>query len=386
MRTKENKRGLFFVLCIYLIAGHSSILSGQKTESKLPYEMYGGKMIVNVIINGNEERVIFDTGAQISAFSKEFCSLNSLPLSDSVKVVDSNNQSHYYRKTQIESLITPDQKIKFKNLIPIVMEETSMIKCFDVCGIIGSDLISGLICIIDSQTKTITLATSETQYQESYRFSHQFQEKSYMPVFELYVNNNYIKTLFDTGSDGFVALKNEDYRMLDQNSAIDNKEIGYGFSSIGLSGVALQSNILRTKIKDLRIGVAKFRDITVETENLPYTLMGTKVLEYGKVVIDYPRRIFYFIPYTNEAVVIPSKSREFYLTVSEGVLKVSTVWGDMSNVISPGDRVTHINGEPVKDYDFCESITIGIAELKGDDIKKLLIETKSGKIIELDYK
>ena len=183
-----------------------------------------------------------------------------------------------------------------------------------------------------------------------------------------------------------MALKNEDYRMLDQNSAIDNKEIGYGFSSIGLSGVASQSNILRTTIKDLRIGVAKFRDITVETENLPYTLMGTKVLEYGKVVIDYPRRIFYFIPYTNEVVVIPSKSREFYLTVSEGVLKVSTVWGDMSNVVSPGDRVTHINGEPVKDYDFCESITIGIADLKGDDIKKLLIETKSGKIIELDYK
>ncbi len=375
---------LLFGIILFLL--RTTVISGQKVTSTIPYELLGGKMIVKIIVNNNEERVIFDTGAGKSSFTKEFCNANSFILIDSIKVTDVNNNLSYYRRVKVDSLITPDRVIKFRNFYPIIIEDDSPVKCFDVVGLIGSDLIQNLICVIDSKTKTITLTTAEIPSKESLRYSHNFQDRSILPVFEMLINGASVNALFDSGYGGFLKLKNSDYDTLRSISAINRLDIGYGAKSIGLSGVSSGSVTILSQIENLRIGLAKFNNVKAETSNSPVTLLGAASLNYGKVVIDYPRRRFYYIPFSTEPVCPPYTTRKFNLTVSDGKLTIGTVWGEMADLISEGDEITHINGKPTGIYDFCTSIIKGIDDLKGEGTKLVKVRRKDGKVLELEYK
>ena len=119
------------------------------------------------------------------------------------------------------------------------------------------------------------------------------------------------------------------------------------------------------------------RNVTTSTNNHPYTLLGVKLLQYGKVTIDYPRGRFYFEAFQPDNE-INNQGNNFDLTVKDGDLFVSTVWSSTKGKIAVGDKVVKINGKPAKKYDFCESILNGIPELKEKKKTKLTIETASG--------
>lgn len=152
---------------------------------------------------------------------------------------------------------------------------------------------------------------------------------------------------------------------------------GYGEGSIGVSGQADKASSYRVRIPLLSVGATKFRNVTTSTNNHPYTLLGVKLLQYGKVTIDYPRGRFYFEAFQPDNE-INNQGNNFDLTVKDGDLFVSTVWSSTKGKIAVGDKVVKINGKPAKEYDFCESILNGIPELKEKKKTKLTIETASG--------
>ena len=73
---------------------------------------------------------------------------------------------------------------------------------------------------------------------------------------------------------------------------------------------------------------------------------------------------------------------DFKVRVKDGNLIVSTVWGKMRDILSVGDKVLKINGRQTKKYDFCESITQGIPELKGKRSVNMTIQTEQGEKID----
>ena len=118
--------------------------------------------------------------------------------------------------------------------------------------------------------------------------------------------------------------------------------------------------------------------MTSETSTPPFTLLGVKLLDYGKVTLDYPRARFYFEAYESEYDLV-SKHYNVALRVKDGELIISTVWTSMKGVVEVGHKVTKINGQPVGTYDFCESIINGIPELKAKKkIKISQITDQSG--------
>ena len=121
----------------------------------------------------------------------------------------------------------------------------------------------------------------------------------------------------------------------------------------------------------------RLKAIATHTDKHPYTLLGVKLLQYGKVTIDYPRGRFYFEAFQPDNE-INNQCNNFDLTVKDGDLYVSTVWSSTKGKIEVGDKVIKINGKPTKKYDFCESILNGIPELKEKKQTKLTIETASG--------
>ena len=152
---------------------------------------------------------------------------------------------------------------------------------------------------------------------------------------------------------------------------------GVGGGSIGVGGMTEAETSYRIEFPLLSVGPTKFKQVIAETATPPYTLLGVKLLEYGKVTIDYPRRRWYFEAYEQE-FDMTSKHYNVNLQVKDGDLVVATVWSAMKGVVEVGDKVVKINGKPTGKYDFCESIISGIPELKAKKKTKLTILTKDG--------
>ena len=246
------------------------------------------------------------------------------------------------------------------------------------CRWVGSDLFKDLIVEIDGKAKTITVTSAEKSSTVSLRKMLPFSGKGFMPIITLQAGaGNSLVALFDTGCPSFLSLKNRDYENLRSSGAFQVMSEGIGGGSIGVGGMTESKISYRVDLPLLSVGPTKFKQVTAETATPPYTLLGVKLLEYGKVTIDYPRRRWYFEAYEQE-FDMTSKHYNVNLQVKDGNLVVATVWSAMKDVVEVGDKVVKINGKPAGKYDFCESIISGIPELKEKKKTKLTILTKDG--------
>ena len=365
---------LIFGLLLFLIVVP---LSAQQVKSVIPYRMVGGKMIVDMTINGQVRSFIFDTGGQM-ALTGELCEELNIPVVDSVKVTDVNGKEVGLPRVVVSSLMTPDERINFSGAPAMKLSTPSPFECFHADGLIGSDLFKDLIVEIDGKAKTITVTSAEKSSTVSLRKMLLFSGKGFMPIITLQAGaGNSLVALFDTGCPSFLSLKNRDYENLRSSGAFQVMSEGIGGGSIGVGGMTESKISYRVDLPLLSVGPTKFKQVTAETATPPYTLLGVKLLEYGKVTIDYPRRRWYFEAYEQE-FDMTSKHYNVNLQVKDGNLVVATVWSAMKDVVEVGDKVVKINGKPAGKYDFCESIISGIPELKEKKKTKLTILTKDG--------
>ena len=364
------------VITILLFCVMTFQVGAQKYKTVLPYRMVGGKMIVDLVMNGTSRSFIFDTGGR-TALTGEICEELGLAVVDSLVVTDVNSKKAAYPLVSVESLMTPDQKINFKHVSAMKLAKPSPFACFHTDGLIGSDLLVRTIVEIDGKNKTITITSAENPSTVSLRKMLPFT-KSGMPIILLQAGaGNNVTALFDTGCPRFFSLKVSDYETLKTTGAFQVLSEGYGEGSIGVPGMAEADISHRVCIPVLSVGGTKFQNVTSETSTPPFTLLGVKLLDYGKVTLDYPRARFYFE--ANEAANdLSSKHYNVALRVKDGELIISTVWSAMKGVVEVGDKVTRINGKPVRMYDFCESIINGIPELKEKKKTRLTVQTKQG--------
>lgn len=333
-------------------------------------------MIVEMSINGSSRSFIFDTGGR-TALTSEICEELGLEVVDSLKITDVNSKQASYPLVAIQSLLTPDQKINFTNVPALKLPSPSPFECFHADGLIGSDLLTRTIVEIDGKTKTVTITSAEKASTVSLRKMLPFV-KAGMPIIALQAGvGNDIICLFDTGCPSFFSLKKSDFDMLKLAGAFQVLSEGYGEGSIGVAGMVMADTSFRVQFPLLAVGATKFQNVTSETSTPPFTLLGVKLLDYGKVTLDYPRARFYFEANEPEND-LSSKHYNVALRVKDGELIISAVWSAMKGIVEVGDKVTHINGRPVGTYDFCESIINGIPELKEKKKTKLTVQTKQG--------
>ena len=199
---------LIFGILLFLIVVP---LSAQQVKSVIPYRMVGGKMIVDMTINGQVRSFIFDTGGQM-ALTGELCEELNIPVVDSLKVTDVNGKEVGLPRVVVSSLMTPDERINFSGAPAMKLSTPSPFECFHADGLIGSDLFKDLIVEIDGKAKTITVTSAEKSSTVSLRKMLPFSGKGFMPIITLQAGaGNSLVALFDTGCPSFLSLKNRDY-------------------------------------------------------------------------------------------------------------------------------------------------------------------------------
>ena len=187
---------LIFGLLLFLIVVP---LSAQQVKSVITYRMVGGKMIVDMTINGQIRSFIFDTGGQM-ALTGELCEELNISVVDSVKVTDVNGKEVGLPRVVVSSLMTPDERINFSGVPAMKLSTPSPFECFHADGLIGSDLFKDLIVEIDGKAKTITVTSAEKSSAVSLRKMLPFSGKGFMPIITLQAGaGNSLVVLFDTG-------------------------------------------------------------------------------------------------------------------------------------------------------------------------------------------
>ncbi len=364
---------------ILLILFTASPLFAQTFKIEIPYRSIAGKLVLEMKVGGTPQHLVLDTGGR-TAFLESWAKEHRLTAGDTLRVTDVNGNSEAYRQIVVNSISTIDDKVNFTDIPALLLPEDPGLSCLNAIGIIGSDMLVDKLLIIDSQKKLITIASAITAPNVSLRRMIDFVQPG-MPIITLQIGTGtFIRALFDTGSPQLLSLSASDYDDIKDSRTVCLMAQGKGESNIGISGRGEYTNMERMNIPLLSVGATKFYDVVTTTAQLPISLLGTCLLDYGRVTIDYKRNRFYLEPYKpDKKIKFKKKYNDFALTIDkDGNLIIANVWDKLYNLIDVGDKVIEINGKPTQKYDFCESLVNGIPELKKRKKSTLTVATQNG--------
>ncbi|MDR0660563.1 MAG: aspartyl protease family protein [Prevotellaceae bacterium] len=375
------------ILGVFLILSCANILLAQEFNFNqaqadstgyyitLPYKNVNDKLIVSAELGGKVRSFIFDTGAA-TCISQILADELILTPKEVASAVDQSGKRNSIPIVLIKEFILGG--VAFKEVPSLAFEKSVFFDCFNVDGFIGSNLLHNSIVQFTDSTIIIT------DRLDSLGLNKRFATKLYLdkaqsnPYFYIKLNNIKIQLLFDSGSNELMAMSTDDFERLKDRRAYRLLGSSYGNSSVGMFGVAENVDVYRIYIPRFTLGKNRLANAVVQTTE-GVSRMGIKILEHGKVTIDYINKQFYFEPddpdnpYTNV--------KEHYWTISpgiqDGMLIVGTVWDDLGQNVNQGDRILAIDGVSYRERTDCEVLLKPLIDKEKNEAV-LTIENKNG--------
>lgn len=380
--TKQVKCFRANVLFLLLVCAVFQTGNAQSKRAELPYRLVSNKMIVEIDVDGTKLPMIFDTGG-VMAVMDSVCDQIGLEQIGNMVITDMTGRKTTYPQARINKLTIPGSDMAFDSVSVMKITTPSPIQQFGVAGLVGSDLWTNSIVRIDPKKQVIIITTAEDTVAVDARYKTPFSNPRGMhPTFPCYVGKQKIDVLFDSGAYGLFSLKESEYRNLYSYNETKLLERGAGIGSTGVSGTDLQwKERKRIRLSPLKIGAATLEDIVVdELTTANNNLLGVWTLNYGEVIIDYSRHLFYFIPY-EETAQVDHEFRNIEFMGLGDKLAVKAVWGDLRRQVKVGNEILEINGKPASKYDRTTILMKGLETATKKKKNTLLIKTRNGNII-----
>jgi hypothetical protein len=148
---------------------------------------------------------------------------------------------------------------------------------------------------------------------------------------------------------------------------------------MGLFGIAQNTTQYRLEVPVLEINGSDFLNVPIETTVGDNSRIGNKLMEFGKVVIDYKNKKFYFVPFEKKEMNLSEKQFPVDFFPSNNKLYVGFVWDKMlEGKISRGDQVISIDGKNFESIDICDLVN-GTVVLNDKQKNQITLTTKTGK-------
>ena len=318
---------------------------------KIPYENVNGKLIVTAMVNGVSQRFILDTGAPVSVSRKLAKQLHTTPV-DTFLVSDQSGISDSITSIMLKSVMLND--VSFQNVPALVFDQSAFFDCFEVEGIIGSNMLRSSVVQFSTTDSTIIITNNRSNLQLNERYATKllFDDQN-SPIIQLRLGNSLVPFLFDSGSNELLSLTDEHFDALRQYSFFNVVDSACGSVSAGIFGAAQRSELYRIRIPQLWIANALMENTVAITTSGSHSRMGSRILEHGLLTIDYANERFYFQPH--EAVTnLNEKLWPVSLNLSNsGQLVVGTVWDGSITNISSGNLITAVNGIGTQNHSYC---------------------------------
>jgi hypothetical protein len=391
------------ILSISIVICSTSLFFAQKSNFKtgktatknyyteITYQDVNGKIIIPVIINNETYRFLFDTGAP-NLISKALWKKIDSKSVKRLSVTDANQ-----KKQQMDLAIIPSLtigNITFKETSALVFngENNLVFDCFEVDGIIGSNLLRQSVVQIKSKEKLLILSNSAKKLnlnktQASKLMLKGNQSSPYINITLKGLDTGNENLLLDTGASGFYDLCKTNYSIIREKNISKLIATAHGSSSVGLFGVAKNSEQYRLLIPELSINGFSFNNIITTTGNDDNSRIGSDILQYGTITLDFRKKRFYFAPFKT-GYDLSEKLFGFSPTIKDKKLVVGFVWDDMlKDKIQFGDEIIEINGIDYQTVNVCDviakpsvfkahdTLTLVIKKAKGTT-KKIMVKRK----------
>lgn len=347
--------------------------------SVIPYENIEGKIIVTAEINGKKHRFLLDTGAP-NVISKS--------LFDELKPIVLSNQLISDQSGKKDSMVIASvNEIVFGNIIfnniPTVVANQFFFKCFNIDGFIGSNMLRNSIVRFSSIDKTITLTDDKSKITLNKKQSSDlmFPDLQSTPFFKIKLKNKKLAEealYFDSGDNDLYNISFKHFNLFQEYSIYNILAEGKGSSSIGINGISNDTVQYRAAIPEININGAILQNAVGQTTSYPESRIGSKLLDYGIVTLDFKNKKFYFEPF-NETINLQEKQWGISPILRNGKAVVGIVWDEkLKDIVHVGDKIISIDGISYENKNPCDVVTN--VPLKNKNKVALILKDNAGVI------
>lgn len=329
----------------------------QGFRTSVPYEEENGKLLTTIVVNGVAGRFLIDTGAPC-CLSADFAEKVGAKLGKAQGATDSNGRLLQTQMLRIDSLRIGRGTLR--RVSALRLEKGGITDVFGVDGILGYNVFRMGIIKFETQSRHFIFTSTSEELGLKEEFATPLIDDPYLALIALPFRakdsneTNTDTVMFDAGAVDFYEMSMRSYQRLRSTAVVETMGSAEGVLSVGAAGMELPSWKYRIKIGVVPLSGLQFTNVTSITTDAAESRLGTMLLRYGDVAIDYVRRKFYFLPHgkntsaTNDnAPIVDLYMPEWdvVITISpQGYLNAGVVW-DNNLPIRAGDRIVEVNGK-----------------------------------------
>jgi predicted aspartyl protease len=293
----------------------------------IPFEYIRNKMIVEVKINKQKKRFIFDTGAT-SCISDITQSQMNNSILDTTFLTDLSGLRQKVFIVSVKQLILGT--LTFENVPSAVIniESTGLANCLNYDGIIGSNLLTNCVVYIDTKRKHIILTDNinKLNLQNAFQSTLTLDNQG-SPYIQLSLNDKIkFNALFDSGASDFISISDKVVEKILKSNIGKVLNKGYGIGAIGAFGIEKASHKKRVLCNNVKFGKFEITNFVTEVSNQTESIMGMELADYGTITIDYINKLFYFTANQQKQPYKYQKTLGFSFQPESNYYSIATVW------------------------------------------------------------
>ncbi len=285
---------LFAASCTNL--NHTGKLNNSDFLEEITFDEQLGLAIIEVNIDGEDFRFLFDTGAP-NAISHELQSKFNFSKVGNQGMRDSQGERNSVYYVKIDELKIGNISFGKMNAFVTDFSSNPTIKCLNIDGIIGSPLMRHCIWQVNFTNQSILFTDQIEQLSyysdeaaEDYETDNQFSIVLKFEMEEATAKN----LKLDYGSVNAITFSEAGFEKLEEVNALDKETlVSRGFSQSGLFGKVADSRTFHNRVSGILAG-AKLQNVAIVSGKKSGGLLGTEILQDFIVTMNFPEKKIHF--------------------------------------------------------------------------------------------
>ena len=262
------------------------VMSGE-IDQTIEFTPVRGLIIIPVTINGTEYRFLFDTGAP-SAISETIQEKHGFKLISTSDLTDAQGNRQKTKYVKIDTLDI--QGTPFINTSAFVanFENNPVLKCLDIDGIIGANLMRYYTWQIDLKNNKLRFTNQSINEICDATFVHSsfYTDDQYSVLMDFKTDDFLVKNIkVDYGFNSWLSLPGNIFDEMENKEVFKDVFIKVGTTTSGLFGKAQNHNTKIGVFSTCSFNNLELNNLEVQTGKS--RLLGTRFLQKYLVTIDW---------------------------------------------------------------------------------------------------